>query len=257
MTPNEYVDSLFNLEGHVGIITGASRGLGMGMAKVLTDAGAKVYNFSRRTRSDEENITGTMIDIVLDVTDSSAVGAAVEKIYAEEGHIDFLINNAGMQYQKRAEEFDTDKFEAIEKLNLNAVFNNSVICYPYLKESKHIGRIVNIASMAAHLGFCEIVPYCMTKHGVVGITKGLAEEWRHDNIRVNSISPGWFMTELTKSQYAKDPARGKRALAKVMLDEFGRPIDVGLTALFLMSGASVYLTGQDFAVDGGALAHGY
>ena len=65
------------------------------------------------------------------------------------------------------------------------------------------------------------------------------------------------MTKLTKEQYAKDPERGKRAQAKIMLDEFGRTIDVGLMALFLMSDASVYLTGQDFAVDGGALAHGY
>lgn len=257
MNPEEYVNSLFNLKGRVGIITGATRGLGMAMAKVLTDAGAKVYNFSRRPRSDELEITGDMVDVLLDITDTDKMRKAVEEVAAKEGKLDFLINNAGMQVQQRAEEFDPEKFAQLENLNLNAVFNNCNICYPYLKKSEHIGRIVNISSMAGHLGFSQIVPYCMAKHGVIGLTKGFAEEWRHDNIRVNSIAPGWFMTKLTKEQYAKDPERGKRAQAKIMLDEFGRTIDVGLMALFLMSDASVYLTGQDFAVDGGALAHGY
>lgn len=257
MNANEYVNSLFNLEGHVGVITGATRGIGMAIAKVLTDSGAKVYNFSRRPRSDEMEISGDMVDVVIDVTDQEAVKNAVRSIIEKEGHLDFLVNNAGMQVQQRAEDFDPVKFQQLEELNLNAVFNNSVICYPYLKESKYIGRIINISSMAGHMGFCQIVPYCMAKHGVIGLTKGFAEEWRHDNIRVNSIAPGWFMTELTRKQYAADPERGKRALNKIMLDEYGRTIDVGMMALFLVSEASVYLTGQDFAVDGGALAHGY
>ena len=99
MNAEEYVNSLFNLEGRVGIITGATRGLGMAMAKVLTDAGAKVYNFSRRPRSDELEITGDMVDVLLDITDTDKMRKAVEEVVAREGKLDFLINNAGMQVQ--------------------------------------------------------------------------------------------------------------------------------------------------------------
>jgi len=253
----DYVSSLFNLEGRVGIITGATRGLGMGIAKVLTDAGATVYNLSRSPRSNDEDITGNMIDVLLDITDKEAVKAKVLEIVEKESHLDFLVNNAGMQYQCRAEELDEEHFLMIENTNQNAVFNNSCICYTYLKESKHVGRIINISSMAGHLGFSGVVPYCMTKHGVIGLTKGLAEEWKKDNILVNSIAPGWFMTKLTTEQYAKDPARGNRAKQKIMLGDYGKPVEIGYMALFLLSEASKYITGQDFAVDGGALVHGY
>lgn len=257
MNTTEYVNTLFALEGRVGIVTGATRGLGMGIAKVLTDAGATVYNLSRSPRSNEEEIAGAMIDVAVDVTDRDAVKKIVDDIAAREGHLDFLVNNAGRQHQCRAEDFDDEHFLMIEKTNLNAVFHNSCVCFPHLKRSEFIGRIVNISSMAGHMGFSGVAPYCMTKHGVIGLTKGLAEEWKHDNIRVNSIAPGWFMTKLTTEQYARDPARGERARNKIMLGEFGKPVEVGHMALFLLGGASTYLTGQDFAVDGGALAHGF
>jgi NAD(P)-dependent dehydrogenase (short-subunit alcohol dehydrogenase family) len=257
MNAAEYVNGLFNLEGRVGIVTGATRGIGMGIAKVLTDAGATVYNLSRSPRSNDEAIVGKMADVLTDITDKYAVAKCVAGIIEKEGKLDFLVNNAGMQYQCRAETFDEEHFLMVEKTNLNAVFDNSCICFPHLRRSRHIGRIVNISSMAGHLGFGGVVPYCMTKHGVIGLTKGLAEEWKNDNLRVNSIAPGWFMTKLTTEQYAKDPGRRERAKSKIMLGEFGRPVDVGHMALFLLSEAAAYLTGQDFAVDGGALAHGY
>ena len=105
MTSQEYVAGLFDLTGHVGIITGASRGLGLGQAKVLTDAGAKVYNFDIAPHSDEEAIReGSLIDVICDVTDYEKVKKEVEAIAGQEGHLDFLINNAGITYKSRAEE---------------------------------------------------------------------------------------------------------------------------------------------------------
>ena len=142
-------------------------------------------------------------------------------------------------------------------INLKTGWELSRICYPYLKESQYIGRIVNITSMAAYLGHSGTVPYCMTKSGMKGLTIGLAEEWKHDNILVNSVAPGWFSTKLNQEMYRKNPERGKAAMAKPMLGRFGDPIEIGYMMLFLLSQASTYITAHDFPVDGGALAHGF
>ena len=231
MNSQDYVNELFNLEGHVGIVTGASRGLGMGIAQVLTNAGATVYN----------------LDII----------EIVDRIAADEGHLDFLINNAGITYKCRAEEYPMEKYKQIQDVNLESIFELCRMCYPYLKESRYIGRIVSISSMAAYMGHSGVVPYCMTKSGVKGLTIGLAEEWKQDNILVNSVAPGWFSTKLNQEMYRKNPERHKAALAKPMLGRFGDPVEIGYMMLFLLSRGSTYLTGQDFAVDGGALSHGF
>lgn len=258
MTSKDYVAGLFDLTGHVGIITGASRGLGLGQAKVLTDAGATVYNFDLAAHSDEEEITGgELIDVICDVTDYAKVQAEVERIAAERGHLDFLINNAGVTFKSRAEEFPEDRLDMIMKINLKTPLMLSKICYPYLKESQYIGRIISISSMAAYMGFSGVLPYDMTKSGILGLTRGLAEEWRNDNILVNSVAPGWFLTKLNEGMFEQNPDRKAAALNKPMLPKFGRPVEIGYMMLFLLSGASTYLTGHDFPVDGGAVSHGF
>ncbi len=258
MTSRDYVAGLFDLTGHVGIITGASRGLGLGQAKVLTDAGATVYNFDLAPHSDEEEITeGELIDVICDVTDYARVEEEVGKIADREGHIDFLVNNAGVTFKSRAEEFPEDRLDFIMKVNLKTPLMLSKICYPYLRESQYIGRIVSISSMAAYMGFSGVLPYDMTKSGILGLTRGLAEEWRNDNILVNSVAPGWFLTKLNEGMFEQNPDRKAAALSKPMLPKFGRPVEIGYMILFLLSGASTYLTGHDFPVDGGAVPHGF
>ncbi len=258
MTALEYVGSLFELTGHVGIITGASRGLGLGQAKVLTDAGARVYNLDLIPRTDEAEIReGSMTDVECDVTDYGRVREIVEEIVRKEGHLDFLINNAGITYKCRAEEFPPERLDKILEVNLKAPYMLSRICYPYLKKSEFIGRIVTISSMAAYMGFTGVLPYNMTKSGVKGMTRGLAEEWKNDNILVNSVAPGWFLTKLNEEMFEKNPDRKAAAMNKPMLDHFGTPKEIGYMMLFLLSNASTYLTGHDFAVDGGAVTHGF
>lgn len=258
MTSLEYVAGLFDLTGHVGIITGASRGLGLGQAKVLTDAGATVYNLDLAPHSDEEAIRkGHMTDIVCDVTEYEQVQKAVEEIAAKEGHLDFLINNAGITFKCRAEEFPEERLDKIMEINLKTPLMIAKICYPYLKESEYIGRIVSISSMAAYMGFTGVLPYDMTKAGILGLTRGLAEEWKNDNILVNSVAPGWFLTKLNEDMFEQNPDRKAAALSKPMLPRFGRPVEIGYMMLFLLSGASTYLTGHDFTVDGGATSHGF
>lgn len=245
------LEELFSLEGHVGIVTGASSGIGLGIANLLVSAGAKVYDVSIDGSHEEESL----ISIKGDITDFSRMDEIVAEIIAKEGKLDFLINNAGITKRMRAEEVDQDFWNKINQINVDAVFYLSQICYPYLKESKHVGRIVSIASMASYMGFSEVVPYCATKSAVRGITRGLATEWAQDNILVNSVSPGWFPSRM--NQQVMDEDRKVKILSKIALDRFGDVKDIGAMILFLISNAAVYITGQDFAVDGGALSFGF
>ena len=109
--------------------------------------------------------------------------------------------------------------------------------------------------MAAYLGFSEVVPYCVSKSAVCGLTRGLAIEWANDNMCVNSIAPGWFPSELSKQ--VMTPERKAAILARMPVHAFGDTRDLGAMAKFLIGDGATYITGQDFAVDGGALAYGF
>nr|WP_205739356.1 SDR family oxidoreductase [Halocella sp. SP3-1] len=246
------LERLFSLEGRVGIVTGASSGIGEGIAKVLADVGAKVYDLSRSGKGSIEH--DNIVRIPVDITDSKNVKKVVSEIGEKEG-LDFLINNAGTTKRWRAEDVSEEYWDEIHRLNLDAVFCMSQYAYPYLKRSRYIGRIVNISSMAAHLGFEEVVPYCSTKAGVTGITRGLAIEWVNDNILVNSVAPGWIPSKM--SIKVMDDDRKAKILGRMPLHKFGEPEDIGTMVLYLISKAGKYITGQDFAVDGGALSYGY
>ena len=111
------------------------------------------------------------------------------------------------------------------------------------------------SGMAAHLGFSEVVPYCTSKAAVCGMTRGLAVEWANDNMCVNSIAPGWFPSEMNRQ--VMTPERKAAILARMPVHAFGDTKDLGAMAKFLLGDGATYITGQDFAVDGGALAYGF
>lgn len=247
---------MFDLTGKTGIVTGASSGIGLGIANVLAESGAKVYAFSRSGCVKIEGAVTheNVIHRSVDVCDYEALSQAVKEIGESEG-IDFLVNNAGVTKKCRAEEFSDEDFAWIHQVNVNSVFKLSCLCYPYLKKAEKKGRIVNITSMAAHLGFSEVVPYCSSKGAVLAMTRGLAVEWANDNVNVNSIAPGWFPSEMSKK--VMDPERKQKILSRMPVHQFGDTRDIGAMALFLLSDEASYITGQDFAVDGGALAFGY
>jgi NAD(P)-dependent dehydrogenase (short-subunit alcohol dehydrogenase family) len=247
------LEGLFSLEGRVGIITGASSGIGLAVSTLLADAGAKVYDLSRTLRDNPQHQNITRIQA--DITNIAIVKEIVREIAGKEGHIDFLINNAGTTHKCRAEVFPEEKWDSIVATNLDAVFKISQALFPYLTKSQYIGRIVNISSMAGHLGFSEVVPYCSTKSGVIGLTHGLAVEWVNDNILVNSVAPGWFPSQM--SVKVMDDERKAKILNRMAMHRFGDTKDIASMVLFLLSNAATYITGQDFAVDGGALALGF
>lgn len=251
---HELATRLTSLEGRVGIVTGQSSGLGMAIAEVLADAGAKVYALNRTVREEAAHAGVTQWSV--DVTDEAAVAEAVRRVGEADG-IDFLVNNAGATVKKRAEDLTTAQWRTVHDVNIDALFTLAREAFPYLSRSEHVGRIVSIASMAAHLGFPEVTPYCASKAAVLGLTRGLAIEWAQDNVLVNSISPGWFPSEMNRSVLEADPDRERRILARIPLGRYGDPQNIADMALFLLSDAARYITAQDFAVDGGALGKGF
>lgn len=246
------------LEGLAGIVTGGSSGIGLTISNVLAEKGATVYVISRTGTVKEgwpnsipgvEHIKGNLSDL-------PAIKQICNELAAKNGgRLDFLINNAGISYKCRAEQFPEAQFDAILETNVKSVFMISQICYPYLKRSPHKGRIVNISSMSAHLGFNQVVPYCASKGAVCAMTRGLAVEWAEDNITVNSISPGWFRTKMTEQVVDKE--REALILKRMPMHAFGDIKDLGAMAAHLIGPSASYISGQDFAVDGGALAFGY
>ena len=245
----------FSLKGMFGIVTGGSSGIGLSICKRLANSGAKVYALSRRgIAQDGSTPIENLIHKKIDITDDKALESVISKIASECNNIDFLINNAGMSIKKRAEELSLEEFNSVMNLNVNAMFNASKLCYRYLKNSKFKGRIINISSMAAHLGFQLVVPYCASKAAFLGLTRGLALEWAQENICVNSIAPGWFPSEL--GQKVLDPERKQRILNRIPLGYFGDTDDLAAMCQFLLSSNAKYITGIDYAVDGGALAYG-
>lgn len=247
---------MFELTGRTGIVTGASSGIGYAVSNILAQAGADVYAISRSGTPKDSTayIHPNVTHMRGDICNYPEMQKIVAKIGGENG-LDFLVNNAGVTIKKRVEAMTDEDFEYVHKVNVFALFKLCVLCYPYLKNSPAVGRIVNISSMAAHLGFSQVVPYCSSKGAVLGLTRGLAVEWANDNITVNSIAPGWFPSEMTKS--VMDEERKARILARMPVHKFGDVKDLGAMAQFLLSESAAYITGQDFAVDGGALAYGF
>lgn len=246
------------LKGKAGIVTGGSSGIGFQIANVLAQAGATVYVISRTGKPKEgvgESAPG-VVHLRGDIGNAEAMKTLVAELAAKHnGCLDFLVNNAGVSYKCRAEDFPMEQFDNIMNVNVKYLFQMSVICYPYLKKSADKGRIINITSMSAHLGFSEVVPYCASKGAVLAMTRALAVEWAQDNITVNSIAPGWFRSKM--NEQVVDAAREQKILNRMPLHAYGDTRDLGKMAEFLVGDGAAYVTGQDFAVDGGALAFGY
>jgi 2-dehydro-3-deoxy-D-gluconate 5-dehydrogenase len=251
---NRELASWFSMRGTTGIVTGGSSGLGLAMVRLLARAGAQVHAFSRSGRPRDGRRTRGVTHHAVDVTDSERQAERVRSIGRASG-LDFVVGNAGITLRAPFARGAPADWERIHAVNVAAAADLAQQAYPFLKRSQHPGRLVLITSMAAHLGFSEVVPYGVSKAALLGLMRGLAVEWAPDGILVNSVAPGWFPSEMTHR--VMDPARKKRILARMPLHRFGRADELASAVLFLLSPAATYITGHDLAVDGGALAFGF
>ncbi|WP_156253362.1 SDR family NAD(P)-dependent oxidoreductase [Pseudactinotalea terrae] len=251
---NRFLSATFGLRGRVGIVTGQSSGLGLAISHALAEAGATVFGLNRTVRSeaDRDGVT----QLAVDVTDETAIAESIRTVGERHG-LDFLINNAGVTHKAPATEISMQQWRQVQQTNVDAAFRAATAAFDYLSRSVHVGRVVTIASMAAHLGFTDVVPYCASKAAVTGLTRGLAVEWAPHNVLVNTISPGWFPSRLNQKVLENDPERARQILSRIALGRYGDPADVASAAVFLVGDGARYVTGQDLAVDGGALALGF
>jgi gluconate 5-dehydrogenase len=247
---------LFDLSGRRALITGSTRGIGLALAGGLGRAGASIVLNGRDVAALDTAVTSLADQGIaatgktFDVTDSASVAAAVEAIEAEQGPIDILINNAGMQHRTPLEDFHEEAWHRLMRTNLDsAFFVGQAVARHMIKRRR--GAIINIGSVQSELGRPGIAPYAASKGGLKMLTKGMAIDWGKHGIRVNGLNPGYFKTKLNAA-LVKDAAFSDWLTKRTPLGRWGEVEELVGAAVFLASDAASFVTGHILFVDGGA-----
>ena len=247
---------MFDLKGRVAIVTGGNGGIGLGMARGLAKAGARVVVAARNEEKSNAAVRelkalgSDAFALAVDVTDQAAVQAMVDAAAQRCGRIDALVNNAGINIRKPAHELALDEWKAVIETNLTSAFICSRATHALMKRSGG-GKIINIGSMLSIFGASFAPAYGASKGGLVQLTKSLAVAWASDNIQVNAVLPGWIDTDLTKKARAELQGLHERVLARTPAARWGAAGDFEGIAVFLASAASDFITGTAIPVDGG------
>ena len=243
-------DNIFNIENKVIIVTGASQGIGLEIAKSLSNNGAIVYGISRRKISKPKY----NYHYSCDLTDEKSVQNTIDDIYFKTKKINILINNAGYTLSKSTIEKSYENFDKMIAINLKAIYYTSLLCSKYMKK-KDKCSIINISSIAGSFAFPANPSYLASKGGLTSLSRGLALDLSQKSIRVNCIVPGYIKTKMTINSYNNTKARDIRT-NRTINKKWGRPKDLVGAAIFLSSRASDYINGQNLVVDGGWSAKG-
>ncbi|MEK7338203.1 MAG: SDR family oxidoreductase [candidate division NC10 bacterium] len=245
----------FDLSGKVALVTGASRGLGEGMALALARAGAACVLVSRSAKDLKtvaervEGLGRRALVVPANVTDVKSVEAMAAKAVERFGRVDILVNNAGVNVRKPATDFTEADWDQVLDVNLKGAFFTTLAVGRGMLRRKS-GRIINICSLTSAIGIRHIPAYAASKGGLLSLTRALAVEWAPHGITVNAIGPGYFITEMTQPLF-EDPERRAWIESRIPLGRPGQPADLGGAVVFLASDASSYVTGQILFVDGG------
>ncbi|MBP5321904.1 MAG: 2-dehydro-3-deoxy-D-gluconate 5-dehydrogenase KduD [Kiritimatiellae bacterium] len=251
---------LFSLEGKVALVTGAKRGIGMGIAEGLAAAGADIIGVSATLPTDgtaevERRVRAlgrTFTPYACDFGDRAAVYALIKRINAAHPVVDILVNNAGTILRKPAAEHPDEWWDQVINVNLNSAF---ILAREFGKGmlARGYGKIIFTASLLTFQGGITVPGYAASKGGVGQLTKALANEWAPRGVNVNAIAPGYIATDNTAALRA-DETRSRQILERIPAGRWGTPDDIAGAAVFLASHASDYVNGIVLPVDGGWLA---
>jgi NAD(P)-dependent dehydrogenase (short-subunit alcohol dehydrogenase family) len=247
---------LFDLGALTALVTGGGRGLGLAIARALAVHGATVIIAGR----DEETLTGALPSLrrfsprsaahKVNVAREESIATLDSWIAERFGRVDVVVNNAGINpFYRAAEQTPLSEWQQIIDVNLTGVFLSCRI-FGSRMLAQGSGSIINITSIAGHVGLAKTAAYCAAKGGVELMTRSLAIEWAGKGVRVNTIAPGYFETDLTAAM-RDHPILAERLRAKTPLARFGVPRELAGAAVFLASPASSFVTGQSIVVDGG------
>jgi NAD(P)-dependent dehydrogenase (short-subunit alcohol dehydrogenase family) len=250
----------FDLSGKIAVVTGARQGLGKTFARSLAVAGATVYLMSRnearlKEASQEiEKLTGAHCPFfVLDITDEGSVERAAEFVKKEAGRLDILVNNAAVgRGSTPLEHTELKEWNDTIQTNLTGTF----LCMKHfcrMMIAQKSGKVINLASMAGMVALQDscLGAYDCSKAAVESLTRCMAGEWAKYNIQVNSIAPGYFLTDINREFISENKGFYDRSISRVPMGRWGDPDEIGEVAVFLASAAADYMTGANIVIDGG------
>lgn len=245
---------IFDLSGQVAVVTGATRGLGQAMAVALAEHGADIALLQRNQTevSTKEMIekTGRRCEIIsCDLSNIEQVKTVMNKVDHCFGHVDILVNSAGIQRRSPSVDFSETDWDDVIDVNLKSVF---LLCQQAGKRMIQMkrGKIINIASLMSFQGGITIPAYAAAKGGVAQLTKALANEWAGLGINVNAIAPGYMDTDMNEA-LINNETRSRQILERIPAGRWGEPEDMKGSVIFLASRASDYINGHVLVVDGG------
>ncbi|MCF7934273.1 MAG: 2-dehydro-3-deoxy-D-gluconate 5-dehydrogenase KduD [Spirochaetia bacterium] len=247
----------FSLENNVAIVTGSSTGLGQGVCIGFAEAGADIvgvdYVDSYETKELVEKTGRRFLNIKANLLTTEPLQDIIDAAVAEYGHVDILMNNAGIIRRTDAIDFSEKDWDEVMAINSKTIFFLSQAAARQFIKQGTGGKIISIASMLSYQGGIRVPSYTASKSAVLGLTRAMANEWAKHDINVNAIAPGYMATNNTIALRA-DEKRSKEILDRIPADRWGTPEDIRGTAVFLASKASDYVNGFTIAVDGGWLS---
>ena len=251
-------DALFDISGQIVLVSGGSRGIGRALAAGFAERDATVIITGRdeatlaTTAAEISTPTNSVEAVVCDVASVDDIRRAVAEIVEKHGRIDTLLNVAGVNIRQPTLDFSEDQFDFVVDINLKgAFFVVQEVGRQMVKQGS--GSIVNIDSLNTYAPVKNVTPYAMSKGGVVMMTRSLALEWGPKGVRVNTIAPGFILTDLTQKLWS-DPTMRQWGLTNTPLGRMGKPEDMVGAAVFLASEAAAFMSGQVVRVDGGFTA---
>ena len=248
---------LFQLNGRVALVTGATRGLGQAMAVGLAEAGADIVTVSRggndaETRRHVEAVGRKFWSVQADLGDPAGRRGLIDRLITQTGRLDILVNNAGITHRHPPEDYPLAEFHQLMEVHLAAAFDLSQQVAPHMLQRGR-GKIINIGSVMTYQGGHYIPAYAAAKHALAGLTKSLANAWSSRGINVNCIAPGYFETALAGG-LQDDPVRGPQIMDRIPAGRWGQPEELAGLVVFLASDASNYMHGSVVVIDGGWLS---